>query len=275
MYKKALHEERKFKYIIEWFRYKRRFAREHPHFFKPSGTCIFVGPQGSGKTLSGVNYVYSILQEFPYCILCTNVSMKDFPFNADLICGKVVDRDSGLVITSEGILAHEFNHVCVEYNGLDCLKFIENGEYGVIYFIDELHLELNSLESANIDIDVITEISQQRKQRKHIVGTSQIFMRLAKPVREQIKDVILCHCFFGLFQFNKLIDGETSEEKNGKFTANVVSRAFWIHSPEMYDRYDTYAKMKRYQKAWKGHERSPVSIFPPTMEELGLKQRKN
>ena len=56
----------------------------------------------------------------------------------------------------------------------------------MLYFIDELHLELNSLESKNIDIDVMVEISQQRKQRKHIVGTSQVYMRLAKPIREQI-----------------------------------------------------------------------------------------
>ncbi len=32
------------------------------------------------------------------------------------------------------------------------------------------------------------EVSQQRKQRKHIVGTSQQFMRLAKPLREQVKN---------------------------------------------------------------------------------------
>lgn len=85
------------------------------------------------------------------------------------------------------------------YDGIDCLKNINNGEYGVVYFIDEIHLELNSLESKNIDIDVMVELSQQRKQRKHIVGTSQIYMRMAKPLREQVKDIILCKNYFGFF----------------------------------------------------------------------------
>lgn len=83
----------------------------------------------------------------------------------------------------------------IEYDGLECLKNIENGQHGVLYFIDEIHLELNSLESKNIDMDTIVELSQQRKQRKHIVGTSQVYMRMAKPLREQVKNVVLCKNF--------------------------------------------------------------------------------
>lgn len=99
-----------------------------------------------------------------------------------------------------------------EYHGLDDLKNVENGYAGVIFFIDEIHLELNSLESKNIDVDIMTEISQQRKQRKHIVGTSQVYGRMAKPLREQIKDIVVCKCFFGCIQFNRLIDAfETVE----------------------------------------------------------------
>ncbi|MFQ9701887.1 MAG: hypothetical protein ACLR0U_04940 [Enterocloster clostridioformis] len=45
--------------------------------------------------------------------------------------------------------------------------------------IDEIHLEFNSLESKNIDIEVMIEVSQQRKQRKHIIGTSQVYEWLA------------------------------------------------------------------------------------------------
>ena len=101
-------------------------------------------------------------------------------------------------LATAGIKEHddEKYRVCVEYTGLDCLKWINNAEYGVLFFIDEFHLELNSLESKNIDIDIITEISQQRKQRKHIVGTSQVFMRLAKPLREQIKQKMFYMFYF-------------------------------------------------------------------------------
>lgn len=88
----------------------------------------------------------------------------------------------------------------VEYDGLNCLKTLENGYYGVIYLIDEIHLEFNSLESKNIDIEVMIEVSQQRKQRKHIIGTSQVYGRLAKPFREQIRNVVLCSNFCRSFR---------------------------------------------------------------------------
>lgn len=261
MYTNALHESLNPLNLIKLIKYKLAFKREHPDYFEPCGTAIFCGSQGSGKTLSGVNYCYRVLADFPHAILCTNTKMRDFPFNAHLDGERLIDNATGELITSDKILDGTFKNVCCEYSGLDCLKFINNGEYGVIFFIDEFHLELNSLESKNVDIDVMIEISQQRKQRKHIVGTSQIFERLAKPVREQIKDVIKCKCFFGCIQWNKRLDGETAVEKNGKLTADVKGRYLWFHNPDMYERYDTYQKMKRYNKEWNGRSRQPVQFF--------------
>ena len=43
------------------------------------------------------------------------------------------------------------------------------------------------------------EVSQQRKQRKHIVGTSQVYMRMAKPLREQIKMLFFVRIFFTVY----------------------------------------------------------------------------
>lgn len=250
-------------------KYLKEFARTHPNYFQSIGTMIFCGKQGSGKTLSAVNYTYNILSKYPFAILCTNVAITDYPFNAHIIYNKENDEhyiatlDTDEIITSNKIIDGTFSKICIEYDGLDCLKFINNGYLGVLYLIDELHLELNSLESKNIDIDVMTEISQQRKQRKHIVGTSQVYMRLAKPLREQIFDVVICSNFFGWLQYNKLIDGEDSKEENGKLNAVIKKRVFWIHKPEYYSRYDTFAKMKRYQKEWQGHKRETVSSVSP------------
>lgn len=246
------------------YKYRKDFAKNNPNYFNPIGTLIFCGSQGTGKTLSAVNYVYNLMRKYPYAILCTNVGIKDYPFNAYI---KLVDDIPVMIdiktdkkISTNDILSGKYKNVCIEYNGLDCLKNIENGYYGVIYLIDELHLELNSLESKNIDVDVMTEISQQRKQRKHIIGTSQVYMRLAKPLREQIFNVVLCRKFFRSVQFNKLIDGEESEEKDGKLNAKVVSRHIFFHTREMYERYDTYAKMKRYRNEWQGHARDSSSV---------------
>lgn len=217
--------------IFKCAKYKQDFRLDHPEYFDPSGLMIFCGAQGSGKTLSAVKYVKELCEQYPDAILCSNVKI------------------SGLSPDTK----------VVEYDGLDCLKNLENGYAGVIYLIDEIHLEFNSLESKNIDIEVMIEVSQQRKQRKHIVGTTQVYGRLAKPFREQIKDAVLCNCICGCFQINTLIDGSKSVEKDGHLCTETVKRVYWFHSPDLYDSYDTYAKMKRYKNEWKGrpiHARS-------------------
>lgn len=237
---------------------RREDRKNNPYFMRTFGTCIFCGAQGYGKTLSAVEYVKKLMQKYPMCILVTNIAINSLPFNAKCI----VKGDTADVFTFDGVKVNldylsNFNNprVVIEYSGLDDLKYINNKEYGVIYLIDELHLELNSLESKNIDIDVMTEISQQRKQRKHIVGTSQIYMRLAKPLREQVHDVVICRNFFGLLQFNKWVDGDTIQETDKGLKCNVKGRYLWFHSPEMYQDYDTYAKMKRYNQEWQGRKR--------------------
>lgn len=207
-------------------KHDREFRRAHPEYFDPEGLLIFCGEQGSGKTLSAVQYVKKLCEAYPFAILCTNVAIEGLPDSTEVI----------------------------EYNGLDCLKSLENGYAGVIYLIDEIHLEFNSLESKNIDIEVMIEVSQQRKQRKHIVGTTQVYGRLAKPFREQIRNVVLCSNFFKVFQFNRLIDGSKSHEENGKLITDTCKSFLWVHSPALYDCYDTYAKMKRYRNEWQGRK---------------------
>lgn len=204
------------------------FKKAHPEYFDPEGLLIFCGAQGSGKTLSAVQYVKKVCKAYPKAILCTNVAITGLPEETQV----------------------------VEYDGIDCLKTLENGYAGVIYFIDEIHLEFNSLESKNIDIEVMIEVSQQRKQRKHIVGTSQVYGRLAKPFREQIRNVVLCSNFAKVLQVNRLIDGLKSREEDGKLITESCSVHFWFHSPALYDCYDTYAKMKRYRKEWNGRKRN-------------------
>lgn len=219
--------------------YKRNFKKNNPTYFDPDGLLIFCGPQGSGKTLSAVQYCKKVLQKYPKCIFVTNVEIEGLPEGTTVI----------------------------PYDGLSSLSDIQNGTEGVLYLIDEIHLEWNSLESKNISIEEMTEFAQQRKQRKHIVGTSQVYMRLAKPLREQIKRVVLCQNFFGLVQHNVEIDGTTAVEKDGHLDAKVKGNYYWFHSPALYGCYDTYAKMHRYKKEWQGrsHGPAPVSYDPDAL----------
>ena len=251
--------------VVDLIKWKINDYREHPYWFRTFGTCVFCGAQGEGKTLSAVQYVLNIAKEYPHCVIVSIVAIRDLPFNTILKYDKetqqyvLVYQPTGEVINTQWILEHagdeDFQHICIEYTGLEMLKYVNNNEYGVVFLIDEIHLELNSLESKNIDIEVMVEISQQRKQRKHIVGTSQVYMRMAKPLREQIHDIILCSNLFGFIQYNRWVKGESCYEENGKLKADVNGRFIWTHSPDMYAQYDTYTKMKRYNQEWNGRKR--------------------
>lgn len=263
-------------------RYRREFYKSHPTYFRPDGLLMFCGAQGTGKTLSAVSYVIELKYNYFHSILCTNVLIKEFPINCyyekqvissyefivryytiktnELVKEVIVTEVEGeTVVKINDFEVENFSgSIVIEYDGLHCLTDICNGFNGVVYLIDEIHLEFNSLESKNIPIEVMIEVSQQRKQRKHIVGTSQQFLRLAKPLREQVKNLVICKNFLGCFQYNKLVDGETIVEKDGHVNMDVKKKNFWFHTPYLYDCYDTYKKMKRYSKEWRGVSRSNI-----------------
>jgi hypothetical protein len=194
-----------------------KLKNRNPIELRVTGINIFCGPQGSGKTLSLVHYFKKIIKDYPKAIVVTNI---EFTFD---IPNKIVN-----------------------YSGFKDFQ-IENGIYGVIYLLDEIHLILNSLESKGVPLSVIVELSQQRKQRKLILGSSQVYSRMAKPLREQIKNVIVCKNYFGFFQFNYLIDAfETNENSSGKLEVKKVKTSFFFHRKEDYTNYDTYKKMALY-----------------------------
>lgn len=197
-------------------KYKIQFKKDHPDWFYPDGIIVFAGPQGSGKTLSAVKYIKELMDSYPKAILCSNVD--------------IVGYEDRFII----------------FDSVKKFKQLHNDEYGVIYFIDEIQLLFNSLESKGMSLDLFTTICQQRKQRKHIVGTSQVFGRISKGFREQFKYAVLCKNFFKILQFNKFARGEDCVvEDSGRVVTEAVRRAFFIHSPKLYEMYDTYATIDR------------------------------
>ena len=266
--------------LVDSVRFKEEFYRTHPGYFHPEGLLVFCGGQGSGKTISAVSYCLQVLKDYPKCIFCTDIAFKSYPFNAYyLLKEKEINGIFHTFVSYKSLLTNKhirtidlyfvdgvqhcdvkdypgndgyMQPIVIQYDGINCITDLSNGYYGVLYCKDEIHLELNSLESRNIPIDVMTELSQQRKQRKHIVGTAQVYGRVAKPAREQLKNAVLCTNILNLIQINHLIDGDKSEEKDGVLTTETVKKFIWFHTPELYQEYDTYAKMKRYRNEWKG-----------------------
>lgn len=213
----SMHGRKKLTYFFQKLKYDREFRKENPDYFEPDGLLIFVGGQGTGKTLSAVNYVYNVMALYPKAILVSNIDLKDYPID---------------------------NERVFRFNNADDLKKYKNGKHGVIFLIDEIHLYFNSLGSKNINMDVMTQIAQQRKQRIHIVATCQVFGRMAKPLREQFNVVVLCKSYFNFIQKNSVIDRDSidGEESTGtNLSGKVVKNYWWFRSPKMFERYDTYA----------------------------------
>lgn len=244
------------KQLKSYLKYKIDFAKQNPTYFWADGLCIFVGPQGSGKTLSAVNYVYALMERYPKCKLVTNLMLRDYPIvtfedwvrDFSLIMRDRYDRQKidDLEMDYLRQIYLRTNRV-FPFDNADDLSTFENSTEGVIYLIDEIHLYFNSLESKNINPDVMVQFAQQRKQRKHIVCTSQVYGRMAKPLREQFSDVIVCKNIMGCVQYNLLIDRDSTDESkdDSHLSGKVRKKYVFIHTPQMYKRYDTYYTISR------------------------------
>lgn len=203
--------------LFRTMKYNYNFYKNNPDYFRPDGLILFVGPQGSGKSLSAVNYVDKLLQFYPDALLVSNLELLSYPFD-----------DKKVFYFKEA---------------KDLTKY-KNGKKGVIFLIDEIQLYFNSLGSKNIDMDVMTQISQQRKQRIHIVATSQVFGRMAKPLREQFDTVVFCQKkLFGYLQKNSLVNRDSIDSESStdtKVSGKVVKNFWYFKSPKMFQKYDTY-----------------------------------
>lgn len=203
--------------LMSAIRYKLEFDKLHPDYFYPNGLVLFTGPQGSGKTLSAVSYAKKLMHHYPKAILVSNVDVHGIdPWR------------------------------CFDYTGPNCFSDFSNGEQGTIYLVDEIQIDFNCLESKGIDPNVVREICQQRKQCKTIIGTSQVFTRVSKPLREQVKYAVICRNLLGVLQYNRVVDGQTVVvTDDGQMSAEKLKSFFWWHSRALYEQYDTYAKILR------------------------------
>lgn len=198
---------------IYWDTIPKHWSRPPKKQF-PVGSRVYVGHQGQGKTLSMVDYVFRLREEFPDCKVVSNIKLY-------------------------GIRYYHFN----DADELIPLLSMQNGANGVVILIDEAHLFFNK--KTGISLDVLTAISQQRKDRKRLVFSSQIWEELDISLRKQVKEIVSCHCIGGHWQFNDIQDGETLtyDKLQSEYVANHVRYEIFKHNDYMYKRYDTFQKI--------------------------------
>lgn len=201
--------------IFNTLKYKFLFARDNPNYFYPAGIWVFTGSQGSGKTLSAVKCLKEIKKDYPNALVVSNIQLKNVDFDI------------------------------IPFTDYKQLTTMSNGIEGIIFLLDEIHVLWNSLESKDIPISEMACFCQMRKDRRVIIGTSQVYSRIAKPIREQLQYIIDCKNYFNLIQFNKILDPSEAIEKNGHVESVCLGNQIWLHTPDLYNSYDTLFKIKK------------------------------
>ena len=196
-----------------------KYLRTGPTFSEYGLTC-FVGVQGAGKTIALVEYCRRMKKRFPRCVIVSNFDLS--------------------------IADHRME------SWRDFFKY-RNGTDGVIFAIDEIQLEFSALDWKDFPPELLGEISQQRKQAIKIVTTSQRFMRMAKPLREQTFEVVECFTLLGRLTFLRAFDAWDYEvHRSIGATAEKSLKKLWARSFVQDDAlrscYDSYSKVKRLQR---------------------------
>lgn len=203
--------------LIRWLfvDYKRSKARTYKPF-EEFGFTVFVGRQGAGKTVSMIEYLRRMRSEYPDCIIVTN-------FKCSLADKQMEDwRD---------------------------FFEIRNGDKGVIFAIDEIHSEYDNSKWKDFPENLLSEISQQRKQRVKIVATSQAYKRMVKQMREQAFTVVECKTYFKRFTRCSVYDAFEYDNMESIYVTDNCIKALdkysFVQTDNLRSCYDTYEKIER------------------------------
>ena len=182
-----------------------------PDFFRHQGLIIFEGIQGTGKSIGMIEFASRMQQEYPKAVCTSNYGY--------------VNEDTIL----------EDWRMLMSYT---------NGIFGVIVLMDELQNWFSSNDSRNFPPEMLSVITQNRKNRRIILGTAQNFYLLAKAIRSQTTEVRRCTTLFGALtlvrRFRPVLDsdGNVKEFKRLGFY-------FFVHDEKLRNSYDTYRVIQR------------------------------
>ena len=138
-----------------------------------------------------------------------------------------------------------FGVPCVPYRGIDDFEKYNNGQKGIIFVIDEIHILFNALESKNMPLSTMQVWAQNRKNRRLILGTSQRFTRVAKGVREQTTWNYECtRPLLNLLYSYRVYDGGNYDDK-GNYIGEQPRRQFYFPRVSAMRMYNTLEVVNR------------------------------
>lgn len=136
--------------------------------FSYYGVYLFCGRVGCGKTISMVEKAKRIKDRYPKVKVYSN-------FHTEISDGLITSWKQLRDLTNKD----------------------ENGEeQGILFLFDEIHLTFSSQGWQTAPMDLLSYVSLQRKNKKCIFCSSQVWTRVNKVIREQADFVIDCKSFF-------------------------------------------------------------------------------
>ena len=186
-------------------RYITDLYEREPDFFQPQGIHMFCGEQGCGKTIACVEMMLRYQKMYPASKMITNFGVNT--------------EDDELVKWQQ----------LLDYT---------NEKKGVIVGIDEIQNWFMSGKN-QLPEGMLEVATQNRKNRRVICCTAQVFTRVNKGLREQVTMVYEPHTFLGCFT--------VVVKKKYKFDSEgvVMDSKFrgmycFTHTEELRSAYDTY-----------------------------------
>lgn len=184
----------------------------NPDYFKPYGVHMVAGKQGAGKTVTVTYLLLKYKDMYPNVRIKTNFNYR----------------------YEDGAIGH--------WNDL---VNSNNGVLGEIDVLDEIQNWFSSNQSKDFPPEMLTEITQQRKQRKMILCTSQVFSRVSKPIREQVFFLYEPFTLFGCLTFVRKYEPVISAVDGLADKKKLKGLFFFVHTKRIRESFDTYQKVEK------------------------------
>ncbi|MEG0408848.1 MAG: hypothetical protein RR623_08250 [Bacilli bacterium] len=207
-----------------------------PNHYRNTGLYMFVGEQGSGKTIAMVHKMQQLKKRYPRLRIKTNMGYKY--------------QDSKITTWQEIVNSN-------------------NGEYGEINALDEIQTWFSSKDSGNMPPEMLGQVSQQRKQSKSIFGTAQGYHRIAKEIREQTKLVYCPLTILGCLTIVRVTKPKWWDDEKMCFKKYMwLDTYFFVHTEALRNSYNTYEIVETLAKVG-FKKRSETFINQPVIVERG------
>lgn len=204
--------------LIYWWIIDKR--RNDQNVFPYYGCWFYVGPQGSGKSISVVHQLELLRQQYPKLKIYTNMGY-----------------------------AHETGALTSLRDLLDKSKY--NDTDGTVFVLDEIQNEFAASTSQNVPHSILSLVTQQRKNHILILCTSQVFNRVSKPLREQCSRAIECRTIANRYTINRHYDGieyADAVDKSDNYKHEKRPRLKYdsfVQTDELRDCFDSYKLIER------------------------------